>query len=142
MKKEIADQWVAALRSGKYERAEGNLRYVPEERVNEKPTYCCLGVLTDLFLEETGEGWWSEGCEDINACSYMQTDEEGRFTEREDSTVPKNVMRWSGLKNKFGAIGLYVDDEGSEVFTLAGLNDAGHTFNQLAATIEINWETL
>jgi hypothetical protein len=40
VKKKIADKWVAALRSGKYEQGKGYLK-----RENK---YCCLGVLCDL----------------------------------------------------------------------------------------------
>jgi hypothetical protein len=42
MKKEIADQWVAALRSGKYAKGFHALR-----TINEK--YCCLGVLCKVL---------------------------------------------------------------------------------------------
>ena len=37
MKKAVADQWVAALRSGKYKQGTGQLRFDDK--------YCCLGVL-------------------------------------------------------------------------------------------------
>lgn len=42
MKKEIADRWVAALRSGKYKQGKGELH----DKVNN--TYCCLGVLCEI----------------------------------------------------------------------------------------------
>lgn len=44
MKKEIADKWVEALRSGKYKQTrEGVLR------TKDKKEYCCLGVLCKLI---------------------------------------------------------------------------------------------
>lgn len=41
MKKEAAQKWVEALRSGKYKQGVGMLR-------NAKDEYCCLGVLCDI----------------------------------------------------------------------------------------------
>lgn len=49
LKPEIKQKWLDALRSGEYEQGEGYLRY------NDK--YCCLGVLTDLYLKETNKEW-------------------------------------------------------------------------------------
>lgn len=40
MKKEIADQWIAALRSGKYQQGFNVLRMNDE--------FCCLGVLSEI----------------------------------------------------------------------------------------------
>ena len=40
MKKEIADKWVAALRSGKYKQGRGKLRH--------EDNFCCLGVLCEI----------------------------------------------------------------------------------------------
>lgn len=41
MKKEIADLWVAALRSGKYKQGRTTLK-------NRDSEFCCLGVLCDI----------------------------------------------------------------------------------------------
>lgn len=49
MKKEIADLWVKALRSGKYEQCKHQLRY--------EGRFCCLGVLTELSGEEYDPEW-------------------------------------------------------------------------------------
>ena len=42
MKKDIREKWVAALRSGKYEQGQNNLRSVDNK-------FCCLGVLCDII---------------------------------------------------------------------------------------------
>lgn len=42
MKKEIADKWVAALRSGKYKQGRQYLRTFEDN-------YCCLGVLCEIL---------------------------------------------------------------------------------------------
>lgn len=41
MKRELAERWAAALRSGKYKQGKNALR-------TGKDTYCCLGVLCDI----------------------------------------------------------------------------------------------
>ena len=52
MYKEIRDEWVAALRSGKYAQTRGKLR--------KADGYCCLGVLCDIRSDVT----WSDTDED------------------------------------------------------------------------------
>ena len=41
MKKEIADKWVEALRSGKYKQGKSALK--------KDDSFCCLGVLCDII---------------------------------------------------------------------------------------------
>lgn len=55
MKPEIKKKWVAALRSGKYK--QGTRALAPDLGPSVKDsTFCCLGVLSDLFLLENGFG--------------------------------------------------------------------------------------
>lgn len=49
MKKEVADKWVAALRSGKYQQTQGYLR--------DSDGFCCLGVLCDIFAKDLETEW-------------------------------------------------------------------------------------
>lgn len=51
MKKEIADLWVNALRSGKYKQGQGCLRFDDK--------FCCIGVLCEIsgFEYEWGAGF-------------------------------------------------------------------------------------
>lgn len=78
MKKEIKAMWVKALRSGKYKKATGQLRKTDE--ANEPTGYCCLGVLSDLYLKEhpKAKGW-----------------DKGIFNN--DADLPTRVRRWAGL---------------------------------------------
>ena len=48
---ELRERWVEALRSGKYEQIQSNLRT--------NYGYCCLGVLCDVIIKETEpeQGW-------------------------------------------------------------------------------------
>lgn len=47
MNPRIRDMWAEALESGEYCQGNGRLRF------NKK--HCCLGVLTDLYVKETGD---------------------------------------------------------------------------------------
>jgi len=62
MKKEIADKWVKELRSGKYKQAREQLKkeYPKGSELNKDCTtgFCCLGVLTNMFMEENPEYKW------------------------------------------------------------------------------------
>lgn len=49
MKPEIKKRWVAALRSGDYQKNQGCLK--------DSDCYCVMGVLVDLYIKETGETW-------------------------------------------------------------------------------------
>ncbi len=54
MDKIIKAKWVEALRSGEYKQGKGVLRGSDMT----KPTYCCLGVLCDVYKRHTGRGKW------------------------------------------------------------------------------------
>lgn len=56
VRKDIADRWVAALRSGEYRQGKGALRIGDE--------FCCLGVLCDIVKDDVGVEWdggWFDG---------------------------------------------------------------------------------
>lgn len=55
MTQEFKDQWLEALRSGKYEQGKGALRTVHN---HSKDGFCCLGVLCDLIPDGT---WDDQG---------------------------------------------------------------------------------
>lgn len=79
MNKEIADKWVAALRSGNY-----NQGYL-QLKNNDK--YCCLGVLCDI----SNHGKWGirEGIESYTLSSF---------------SLPIEVITWSGMHSSSGVI--------------------------------------
>lgn len=89
MDKEIAERWCTALRSGKYRQGTGTLRQVIEGRV----TFCCLGVLTNLYLREHNESWTADGDDvDIGICELSDNEH-----------LPLRVMEWSGMASECGA---------------------------------------
>lgn len=126
MKQEIANRWVAALRSGEY--AQGTQYLSPERN-----SYCCLGVLTDLYLRESGLQWGS-----ASSVAY-----------HDDTCLPVEVVSWSGMLSDCGA--LPDDTQGvcdTKAVALVDLNDGNsqgvrqHTFAEIADVIEKYWEVL
>lgn len=102
--------WTDALRSGEYKQGTRRLQ-------NEDGSFCCLGVLCDLFRKETGEDEWTptEGdrCHDfMGACA----------------TLPEAVQDWAGLGSNNPTM--------SNGRSLAAINDKGASFTEIADLIE------
>ncbi len=105
MKADIAKKWVEALRSGDYKQC----RYVLRDDTN---SYCCLGVLCDIYSKETGKP----------------------FPSSPNEVLRPVVMKWAGLADKYGTI----DKESGSSLSLGGMNDCGRTFADIANIIENN----
>lgn len=112
MKKEIAEKWIAALRSGKYKQGRACLQKGDQ--------FCCLGVLCDI-LEIPRNGV------DLNHRTCF-----GEFNDV--SYLPREAVEISGMKNNSGALGAFD--------SLVKMNDCGLNFDQIADTIEEEWEKL
>lgn len=114
----VKQQWVEALRGGNYIRGHNGLR-----RGND--TYCCLGVLCDLYHLTTGNGEWIEEELDVTTSYY-------RFL-GDTTYLPPPVAEWSGLvtSNPRLPSGI-LSREGY----LSEANDNGHSFKQIADAIE------
>jgi hypothetical protein len=76
MKKDVAEKWVAALRSGNYKQGTGRLR-------NNDKSFCCLGVLCDVL--------------------GRKFDEYG-VVEETSVLLPKSVVEEAKMKNDAGVI--------------------------------------
>jgi hypothetical protein len=76
MNQEIKQRWIQALRSGEYEQGEGGLFHCGK--------FCCLGVLTDLYIKEHGFQWKQDSAD---LWSF----------EDERETLPQSVQDWSGI---------------------------------------------
>ena len=62
MKPDIKERWVDALLSGDYTQGKG--------RLQRDGSFCCMGVLCDLYSKETGTPWvLSEGSLSIHGAS-------------------------------------------------------------------------
>lgn len=112
MKQAVAEQWITALRSDEYTQCTGQLK--------DGGGYCCLGVLTDLYVKAGEPGQW----EDHN---FIYTDEPG-YQRTEAFAVPYPVVAWAGLKETKYATALNDDERWS--------------FSKIADWIESNWETM
>jgi hypothetical protein len=77
MNSEIKAQWVAALRSGDYQQGQKSLRTLKDE-------FCCLGVLSDLYVKG-GEGEWVYD----RSMGHYNLLSEGGF-------LPRAVAQWAG----------------------------------------------
>jgi hypothetical protein len=108
----VKEKWVKALRSNEYTQGKNYLNCCGK--------YCCLGVLTDLYLKETTQEW-----EEPNARIKAF---DGRTC-----VLPKIVQQWAGLYSDLG-------DEiivNGEPASLVGCNDSlGLNFNEIADLIE------
>lgn len=78
MKKEIADKWVAALRSGQYKQGREYLRRGDQ--------YCCLGVLCEVVEVEATE-------------TYPHFSYDGLMT-----FLPEVAQKRSGMKSRDGSL--------------------------------------
>lgn len=76
MKKEIADKWIQALRSGEYRQAPGHLK--------DSDGYCCLGVLCEISGLDTFS---------VHNTYLGQT-----------ASLPDEVREWGGLHSNNGTI--------------------------------------
>jgi hypothetical protein len=115
MKKEVADKWVEALRSGKYKQGNGVLK-------DDNNKFCCLGVLCDI----SDMSIWIksiEGSSEFN--NYFEN----------SMYLPVKIRQWAEMNS---ASGIYDDWEPS----LASENDNGLSFNEIADLIEKHWKVL
>lgn len=113
MNPDIKAQWVAALRSGEYKQGKERLHTAKDD------SYCCLGVLCEVAVKAGV---------DLAIDAYSV----GKSYDNDGHTLNEKVQTWAGLLdcNPRTSEGEYEDLE------LAGLNDQGYTFEQLAAVIE------
>lgn len=126
--KDFKDQWVSALRSGKYQQGKGYLRLTDNR-------FCCLGVACDLL----GVKWNKIEItpnEETTVTTYedfYETDSAGSEELPRRADLPDEI--WKALTSKMPMEGDYVGNNSWMDF-LAKKNDAGWTFEQLADVIE------
>ena len=119
MRKEIAEKWVAALRSGEYKQTSGILAN------HNRTEHCCLGVLCELAIKAGVE----MQIEREVGTSCMRFDGEG-------SHLPDCVQDWA---DTYGEVAVVARQSLTE---LIHMNDKGCSFEDIADVIEEHWETL
>lgn len=127
MNQDVKQKWIAALRSGDYKQTREQLRR------NGENSYCCLGVLTDLYDKDETVGSEDHWCGDL----YSYTCEGAKY--KAESVLPQPVMEWAGLKDYNPSVKYSRDTTDSEldILSLAYLNDHEYlSFEQIANLIE------
>lgn len=114
MNPEVKEKWLKALRSGEYIQARAALR--------NKDSYCCLGVLCDLYRKEVG-GEWIEEYTNFDQTFIAEGISESYF-------LPLQVQEWAGLSSHRGWESSDRED------SLADMNDTGRSFEEIAQVIE------
>lgn len=124
MKSQIKQKWLDALRSGEYEKCESNL--------HKNGGFCCLGVLTDLYIQEHPDAHWKEYGATLRNKELYYAFVGTKTTEyNEEEYLPDEVVGWADLSSENPR----VVSEG--VWTsLSDLNDNGYTFKAIANLIE------
>jgi len=122
VKDNVRDLWRDALMSGKYNQARGALR--KDER------FCVLGVLCEVYREETGKGvWYPESGGKMFFAANRETGAKLAKTEKSEHlhVLPDFVRTWAGLKTPDPFV------NGS---TISAHNDRGTGFKKLTKLIE------
>lgn len=117
MNKEVRERWITALTSGEYKQAQGALR--------KGEGFCCLGVLTDLYVKENnGCVQWLPGGDD-ETYKFRVVGSVSATT----AFLPKEVMEWACLRS---------DDPAPERgdSSLSWRNDHGYSFKEIADDIK------
>lgn len=109
MRESVKKKWADALRSGEYQQCGGALR--------NGDSYCCLGVLCDVYRKTRHKGKWSG--------SRFEVDTVG-----DKSELPIPVYKWAGLDSADPEIGgeyatILNDEIGADFKTIAKLIQKG-----------------
>ena len=115
---EYPKAWIEALRSGKYKQTRDFLR--------RGDAYCCLGVYCDI----SGMGSWIMS--DVDGC--------GRYLDGV-SSLPRKLRLQLKTNSRTGMLPFLGRDK-TDIIDLAGLNDDGMPFSQIADLIEHFWPEL
>lgn len=143
LKPEVKKKWLAALRSGDYQQVKHKLRVETEDG---KPSFCCLGVLCDIYEKEgyTEAQWHFRG---------ERTDDGNRSMQiaGEQTYVPQLIQGWAFEGYHDADLRMYDNKdflfdnsdkfvkkvEGYKDLTLWKLNDEFNmTFEEIADVIE------
>ena len=122
MKKEIAEKWVTALRSGEYKQGKDVLADT------HRTQHCCLGVLCEVAIKE-----------DLEVEVQIIPGHAAIF-DNSKAFLPHTVADWAGMKTRLGDLPIGVAT--TTVLSLMSMNDGGHSFGAIANVIETHWEEL
>ena len=84
-------QLSTALKSGTYRQGRGMLYDKADN------TYCFLGVVADIYLKETKQGYWVKDASDDTSLYTSCAIQEGRAVTYYTVTLPNQVLDWYGF---------------------------------------------
>ena len=125
LKADIKDRWVNALRGGNYKQGKGCL-------LDEYGNYCCLGVLCDLYMKETGEQvTWENQCDGFGDVTQIAS-----FLGY-TTILPETIREWAGLNEQSPSV-MYTDMDGEGGYRMLSTLNDNHdaSFDELAELIE------
>ena len=118
MKEKIAKMWSDALRSDKFAQLKGALSNPTRTR------HCCYGVLCELAIQDGIE-------------IETRVNEHDEMVYGNNSALPpKKVAEWARLRTENGVL------NGVPAGSLVGMNDAAHSFEEIADVIERRWSEI
>ncbi len=120
MNPEIKKLWLTALKSGEYKKGKASLKWITN-------SYCCLGVLCDLYRKEKVEGEWI--LEYADKKFYFKIGGDSL-----DNYLPDKVQKWAGLDSHNPKINWTIKFK--QINCLAQLNDETETFDEVIKVIE------
>lgn len=118
MNERIKKLWLDALRSGNYKQG--------RDRLRDGNSFCCLGVLCDIVKDEIGGRW--EGPADNP--TFVVDDQNAT------GALPYAVQELAGLKQQNPEIAAIRRKDDDAQYSLAGMNDGGKSFAEIADIIE------
>lgn len=138
MRKEVAKQWVKALRSKKYKQGKGFLR-------NDDNSFCCLGVLCEVYQANAKKNK-KAGLD----CILLDDADDGLGVyeyDGESEVLPDKVAKWAGLKSPTAHFVSIEQEDLSKawknVYSLSDANDNHKkSFTHIADFIEKNYDAL
>lgn len=119
MKPEIKELWINALPN--YKQGKQCLR-------DQDDKFCCLGVLCDIYVKETGKAEWEDN-------HYYN---QNYIILGKGEHLPHEVVEWAGLDSENPS---FIDPEHPEAESndavyLTNLNDKGYTFEEIKQVIK------
>lgn len=110
MKPEIKEKWLTALRSDEYKQARNQLKV--------GDSFCCLGVLCDIYAREVGEKWYDESG-DLNDHQF-----DASVLLATNGSLPYRVMTWAEFPTTSGSLPLCNSRDNDEgLYSLITAND-------------------
>ena len=129
MNSKVKQKWLDALRSGEYQQGDGCLY--------NGSRYCCLGVLTDLYIQEFDDKEWEpldlEYSSEYDLKGGQMSKSEIHADPLRGQFLSQEVTDWAGLSDADPIV-----NNGGINESLSEANDCGYSFDEIADLIEGN----